>query len=537
MKKIILALSVCGLFFVQSCQNDDGLGEDPNAKVVLDTNASNLNKRINLSGSGVLDLVTSGALTGKLTETAAGNFPMSLLAEVTSPVYQGKVLKATHVDVKDHYVYVSYNTPGETYLGGIDVIDISSPNNPKLVVQAILPNVDISTVLYDGGKLYIAGAIDVDFNSPAETPAFVAQMPLQSGLLTTDYLLNPLASYVTTGVAVAESSYYAVSGNNGVLAKFNKATNVLETSIAIQDLRAMGKIDNKIVVLSGTQGVKVYNEGSLSLVSSIATSKDVADAKRTIDFQGANLLVAEGYQGLKMYNLSGGNLLQTIAVPTASVDLDPNDVVTNAVSVNGDYVYVANGAAGIYVYKTINGQLQLQGSVALSGSSNYVKSVGDYIFVASGNGGLKIIKKVTVPTIDCSNFPTYTGNQNLNVNSNEDLKYQGSASLKTVNVNANLTFCGSLSISQGININSNGVFVMKGSMAQGQYNSNSSNFNVNGTLKIEGSVVIYGNLVLNNGAKLEFVGADSEITIYGKVTKNNGVTITGTYKDTFGNLK
>jgi hypothetical protein len=233
---------------------------------------------------------------------------MSLLAEVNPPVYEGKTLMATHVDVNGKYVYVSYNTQGEAYLGGIDVIDISSPNNPKLVVQAILPNVDVSTVLYDNGKLYIAGALDADLNK-VDTPAFVAQMPLQSGLLTNDYVLNSLAGYVGTGLAVADSKYYAVSGNAGVIAKLDKTTNLLETTIAVDDLRAMGRIDNKIVVLSGTEGVKVYNAGTLSLESSFVTSTDVAEAKRTIDFQGNNILVSQGYAGLGVYNLTG-TLLQ-----------------------------------------------------------------------------------------------------------------------------------------------------------------------------------------------------------------------------------
>lgn len=534
MKKNLLALSLCGLFLIQSCQSDDN-SSGTDEKVILNANSESLNNRISLSGSGVLDLVTSSNISGKTTEEEAGTFPMSLLAEVEPPTYEGKTLMATHVDVKDNYVYVSYNTQGETYLGGIDVIDISSPNNPKLVVQAILPNVDISTVLFDNGKLYIAGAVDADINN-VPTPAFVAQMPLQSGLLTNDYLLSSLAGYVGTGLAVADSKYYAVSGNNGVLAKLDKTTNTIETTIAVDDLRALGRIDNKIVVLSGTEGVKVYNAETLNLESSFVTSTDVAEAKRTIDFQGNNILVAQGPSGLGIYNLSGV-LQQTIAAPTAAVDVDQNDVVTNAVSVYGDYVYVANGAAGITVYKTTNGTLNPLGTIALSGSSNYVKSVGDYIYVANGNGGLKIIKKVTVSAIDCSSFATYNGGQHLNVNSGDNFSYQGSASLKGINVNDRLTFCGSLAISQGVNVNSNGVFTMKGSMAQGQYNSNSSNFNLNGTLKIEGSVVIYGNFVMNSGAKLEFLGSDSEITIYGKVTKNNGVTITGTYKDTFNKLK
>ena len=125
----------------------------------------------------------------------------------------------------------------------------------------------------------------------------------------------------------------------------------------------------------------------------------------------------------------------------------------------------------------------------------------------------------------------------MNVNSNEDLKYQGSASLKGVNVNDRLTFCGSLAVSEGLNVNSNGVFTMKGSLAQGNASNRWLSLNVNGTMKIEGSVVIYGNLILNSGAKLEFLGSDSEITIHGTVTKNSGVTITGTYKDTFNKLK
>ncbi|MFA9188824.1 PQQ-binding-like beta-propeller repeat protein [Flavobacterium sp. FBOR7N2.3] len=537
MKKIVLALSLCGLFLIQSCQSDDSpSGEDE--KVILNTNSESLNGRIDFTGSGVLDLVTSSSISGKVAETEAGTFPMSLLAEVKPPTYDGKTLMATHVDVKDNYVYVSYNTQGDAYLGGIDIIDISSPNNPKLVVQAILPNVDISTVLFDNGKLYITGAVDADSNKVA-TPAFVAQMPLQSGLLTKEYTLNSLEGYVGTGLAVADSKYYAVSGDNGVIAKLDKNTNVLETTIPVEDLRAMGHIGNKIVVLSGKSGVKVYNAGTLGLESSFTTSVDVADAKRTIDFQGNNVLVSQGSSGLGVYNLTTGKLEQSFAVPTDSGDQDQNDLVTNAVSVNGDYAYVANGAAGISVYKTTDGELKKLGTIDLSGSSNYVKSVGDYIYVASGNGGLKIVKKVTVSSIDCSNFPTYNGGQWLNVNSGDNFSYQGSASLQGINVNQNLTFCGSLAVKQGININSGGVFTMKGSMAQGNYNSNSNNFNfnINGTFKVEGSIVIYGNLIMNSGAKLEFLGSNSEITIHGKVTKNNGVTITGTYKDTFNKLK
>lgn len=536
MKKIVLILTVFTLVLLQGCQSDETTPDGQNSKIILSTDAQSLSNRMNYSGSGVLDLVTAGNTNGRSAQDAsAGSFPLALLAEVSAPSYNGHTLKATHVEVKDHYVYVSYNTQGETYLGGVDVIDITNPNNPVLVVQAILPNTDISTVVYDNGQLYITGAVDVDFNLGLTSPAFVAKIPLQAGLLTSNYILTSLAGNVGTGLAIADSKYYAISGNNGVVAKLDKATNVVETTIAVSDLRALGRINNKIVVLSGTEGVKVFNADTMGLQSSFATPTDVAEAKRTIDFQGNNVLVSEGYNGLKVYNLSSGSLQQSIAVPAASADIDQNDVVTNAVSVNGDYVYVANGAAGVSIYKTTAGTLNFVGSIPLAGSSNYVKSVGDYIFVATGNGGLKIIKKVTVSSIDCTSFATYNGGQWLNVNSGETFNYQGSASLQGINVNANLTFCGSLAVSQGLNVNSNGVFTMKGSLAQGQYNSGSALI-VNGTMKIEGSVVVYGNMILNSGAHLEFLGSGSSITIYGNVIKNSGVTITGSYTDTFNKL-
>ena len=537
MKKIILIVAFLTLGILNSCQNDDAVLKNiQNGKVILNDNRQDLSNRLVHTNSGVINL-SGNALFGKsgMGENAI-DFPMSLLAEVVPPSYQGTQLTASHVDVKDNFVYVSYNKQGEQYLGGIDVIDVSQPNNPVLVISAILPNIDITSVQYDGGKLYIAGAADPSYINVVSTPAFVAKMTLNGGLLTNDYALTSLPSYVTTGLAVTSSNYYAVTGSTGVVAKLNKNTNQIETTIDVADLRAIGAIDNKIVVLSGTNGVKVLNASTLGVLSSFSTSNDVAGAKRTIDFQGTNVLVAEGLNGLKVYNTASGSLVQTLAVPTDIEGVAPGDLVTNAVSVQGDFVYAANGAAGVTVYKKMQNLLVEMGSIDLDGSANYVKSVGDYIFVATGTGGLKIIKKLTVASINCASFPTYNGGAWLNVNSNETLNYQGSAALQGINVNQNLTFCGSLSVSQGININSNGIFTMKGSLAQGQYGSNSTNFNVNGTFKVEGSVVIYGNLILNSNAKLEFLGAGSSITIYGNVTKNSNVTITGNYTDTFNKL-
>lgn len=81
---------------------------------------------------------------------------------------------------------------------------------------------------------------------------------------------------------------------------------------------------------------------------------------------------------------------------------------------------------------------------------------------------------------------------------------------------------------------------MRGSLSQGKYqqaNPTELIINDKAVLQVEGSVVIWGDLRLNSGAKINFIGNDSSITIYGKVTKGTNVTITGTYKDTENKLK
>ncbi len=550
MRKILPYIAAFSFLAAVSCTND---GEDfQNAQEnepILSSDIKTLSQRIDFANSGVLDLKNT---TGKTTN--AGDFPLVLVAEVAPPVYNGKTLRATHVAIEGNYAYVSYNTEGETYLGAIEVLNITNPNAPQLVMQAILPNTDVSSVRYDNGKLYIAGAKDI-YASGASTPAFVGSMTLSGGMLTNVLQQTVLTGKVGTDVTSSSSKYYAVSGATGILAQLSKTSQQVEVSIPLNDLRALGYNNNKVVVLSGTQGVKIYDANGLNLITSFATSSDVADAKRTIDFIDGKLLVSEGYNGVGVYNLSTGAKLQKLAVPTQVPNTNPVDIVSNAVSVNSGRVFVANGGAGIYVYTPENSNLQLKGSLDLKGSSNFVMSKGEYIFVATGAGGLKIIKTVVPASgaVNCSGYAAYNGSEWLNVNSGQTLEYSGTKSLQGINVNQGLTWCGALTASQGVNINSNATFNMYGQLYQGTQNNPWNSLNINsgallnlkGNLtayghmtlnsnanwRIEGNVTIFGNLTINQGSKIEFIGSNSSITIHGTVTKNGTSTITGTFID------
>lgn len=555
--KTLKLLAITNLILFVGCQgNEVEHSENQNEKKVI-IDGSNQTNRIKANNKGVLSIKEAPdedpQLSSKLSDAKnalvdasdiASNIPLVLIAEVEAPTYKGTTLKATHVAINGQYAYVSYNVEGNIYLGALDVIDISDPENPSVIVNAIFPDTDLSSVNYYNNNLYLAGA-SASLNNDGSNPAVLIKMPLENGLPSDDLTLLDMTGYVATDVIANANGLYGVSGSNGVLAKYNNTTQVLEQSVVINDLRAIGHYQNSIVTLSGTEGISVYNETTLAQTRQFATSQDIVESKRTIDFYTNHVLVAEGKKGLGVYNITNGTKLTNIDLPTITdEEINTNEIVTNAVSVENNHIFMANGAAGIAIYDFTKGiSLEnLTGTLEIDGSTNYVKSDNGYVFVAGGDGGLKIIKTVSSSTpgnsIECTGLPTYRGSNWLNVNSNDPQAYSGSASLKGVNINDDLTFCGSLAISEGLNINNGGNFYMSGSLAQGSNNKKWSSFNINGgaTLYLEGSLVIYGNMILNNGAKIVFLGNNSSITVYGDVIKNGSVTIEGNYTDTYNSL-
>ncbi|GAA3739746.1 MULTISPECIES: hypothetical protein [Flavobacterium] len=541
MKKNVYLLSFLAMSLLIGCDdnNDNKNDGQSSNNITITSDQSTLNKRLDLTNSGVIS-IENGALTGKSAETTNTSFPLVQIAEVKPPVDAiGRTLQASHVTVNGNYAYVSYIMRGDAYSGAIDVIDVSDPYKPKLVTSALIPNTDITSLTFSGSNLIIGAAKDVDKDTQlAGNPAIVFNMELSSGLLTDKLKTNYLESRVTTDVAANTSNYFAVTGDNGSLYKINSSTKVIAGKAALADLRSIALTSDKVVTLSGTKGVNIYNQSTLALQKSFATSNDVSGAKRTMDIDGTKLFVSEGPNGLGVYDINSGSKLQTIGITTAG-----EDNVTNAVSFNDGYAFVANGALGLNVYQSTT-QLNLLGSVGIAGSSNYVKSSGDYIYVASGTGGLKIIKmeKPSTTFASCLTYGLYNQGKDLILNSNDIKSYQGATAINSaiINSKAVLTHCGSIAILNNLTLNSGGTFNMRGSLSQGKYQQSTPTqliINSGAKLVVEGSVVIWGDLTLNSGAQIEFVGNTSSITVYGKVTKNTGVTITGNYVDTENKLK
>ena len=98
--------------------------------MLISNNLSVLNQRISREeNSPVYVFGDTSNLTAKSSNgTTASSVTIQLIARLLPPEYNEEVLQASHVRIVDHYAYVTYNTQGPRYLGGVDIVDISSPS-------------------------------------------------------------------------------------------------------------------------------------------------------------------------------------------------------------------------------------------------------------------------------------------------------------------------------------------------------------------------------------------------------------------------
>lgn len=534
-KHLVLGLAL--LLALYSCNDTSNPVND--GPITINSDSQALTARVKLDNAGVVGLINPNTPSGRIQEEAS-DLPLILVSQVDAPVVGSQTLRATHVDIDGNYAYVSYNTEGDQYLGAVDIFDISNPYSPKITQQAIFSDTDISALEYKNGKLYLAAAVNIDQNTEVTSPANLITVSVSGGQFTSDFIYTSMPGFVATDLANTNSNTAVTSGNDGVIGLFD-GTQTPGNSTAMEDLRAVAFGSDKLAVLSGSSGVHILDPNSLSEVASIPLTLDVAGAKRTLDIENGNLYVSEGANGAGIYKMSDGSLVSRLAIPIRPKDVDEADIVTNAVSVDDNLLFMANGAAGISISDVSNlAAIKQFGVLDIDGSSNFVRNEEEFVFVATGFGGLQILKinKVTTnPTESvCTGLPAYPGEYWLNVNGGETKSFGGAASVGGINNNSKFLFCGSLAIAQQFNMNGGSTTEVYGSLVFGRLNGGTQ-MNVNSKLKLSGSIVIYGDLNLNGGSSIEFIGSGNSITIYGKVNKNPSVTITGDYTDTEGKLK
>lgn len=349
-------------------------------------------------GSGVR------APSGQIQALARG-FSLRLVAEVSPPSIDGQVLQATSIAMSGNTAIVSYSMRGEPHMGAIDVFDVFTRKTPRLRSQALFSDTDINSVSIHADYVYIAEATA---EGAYPYPAVLEQMRLwQNKLVLDDNQRQPLTSYAGTGVLGTGSDVYVTSGDNGALSVFDRPTLTLTNSVALHDARWVDVVGGKVVVVQGTPGrISVFNEGSLELLGSYAfTGADIARSKSTVQVVGEKAFIAAGTGGVQILSINTGKVVGTVPLPDADVlGLDWSGVVTNAVAVDDDLLFISNGIAGVYVAQGSRDfdetgseeplEITLLGRLAFDNlePANHVEYKDNYLIIASGLGGLKTVE-------------------------------------------------------------------------------------------------------------------------------------------------
>ena len=395
MKTIIRVIPV--LVFVMILNSCDLFNNNVNdGRIIINNNVSDLSSRLEIKDEQIPLNGFDGATLSKTTAQDSSSFILVLRAEVPAPVHNGKTLRASHVAIENDYAFVAYNYEGEEYLGGIEVYDISDIVHPTLISQAILTDTDVSSIAYKDGALYLAEAQNPYIHDELQSAAVLEKMILSNGLLTTNTLKVDLGSYVATDVDVSSEYIYATTGSNGFIYEIDPVDlSILDTIGSENDYLGLAVDNDMIVYLNSKDFTSVWSYDRINDAGGwgIGFVKTLPESKGVVTIDDHYAYVAMNEHGVKVFDVNTGTIVDEIARPITPQGASEIDYVTNGVSVNGELVLIANGAAGVWVGSKYDGEaMEIYGSMDFQSSTNFVEGKDDVIFVATGFGGFRILE-------------------------------------------------------------------------------------------------------------------------------------------------
>src|SRR5256885_6870733 len=412
-----LALTLIGLTALidLSCSDASGPGNQSNGRISITNNAgvlasrvTYLNDAIPIDSAGVgypsAGVLLASATVSRSNAASQVTFNLLLKAEVAPPSIGGQVLQATSVSIVGNLAVVSYSMVGNPYLGGVDVIDISNKNHPVLTSEALFQNTDVSAVTTSGVNVYLAEATgDTGFAAPA---VFEVVKLVGTQLVLTGNPRTGLSSFAATSVAYG-TSVYATSGDAGSLFVIDPTLFTVTSSIALHDARWVAAGGGQVAVVQGTPGtLDVYSESNMSVVGSWPfKGADIAQSKSQLELVGGKAFIAAGDSGVQVLSASTGAVVGSVPRPNPdSLGLSPSVVVTNAVAIDQDLMFISNGEAGVYLaqgsqaFSTTGSETQqtitMRGKLRFGNlqSVNHAAFQSGLLIIAAGLGGLKIVQ-------------------------------------------------------------------------------------------------------------------------------------------------
>jgi len=412
MKKKTISLFILLVFgsilICSSCKKDKNPELDEQ-DVFVNNNKEELNKN--------LKLVNRPISIRSYTKESKMVIPYSFIQVAQIDPITG--LSASHVVLKDNYAYVTYNKQGDEHGGGVQIIDLSDKENPQIITSEIYTNADVNVVCAgingspENRNLYLG-------LSSKANGAVLRKINTNGGQFNgeyTDLNINDFTEDISASVngLVRAGDYLYLSCGKSVGGTYR--INATDMTYIDSDLYPNAKYiasngtssTSRLTTLCASENSTLHifeagqspaNSTSLDIGQIIHQNvDDPYKGKSTIYIAEDNDIawVSMGKNGLHAYNISdGGNSNPIYNTP----DYMLTSGNTNAVSIDNNLIYLANGADGLgfaTIPNTRETTVWMQGwwdMEEVNESANYVTTDGEWIFIAKGHGGLIILRKV-----------------------------------------------------------------------------------------------------------------------------------------------
>lgn len=424
--KSINRILIAGLLIVTACTNDDPIEEvatDPIVEAqqeadVVFMSAPSFGRMETINRTIVMEETGQGIQSGSNQNRNPEDYYWTWVAKVDSPIVSGQRLSATHSNINGNRAFVSYNKQGPEHLGALEVLNINDPAAPSLEFEVQFLNADINALTVENSNVVWLAASHKDHG------ATVYRINVNTQQVERINLSNSLPNGISAsanGISIT-NSYIVVSagktyGGLFFIDKSNRTVVDFESYSDCKYVDVVGNNDNTVFASLVTGDVATVKTGRVNDFGSNATFATGPIVHTNVDeaYRGKNTLHFDPYnndrvyvslaqEGLKAFNLNSGAITNQ---SSGTMLLEGN---TNAVALDEDYMYIANGADGIAIgTHVIDGQeinpMFVWDLAEQPASANYVTAQNDWIFVCKGLGGFNILyKQLRAPYVTVSPY-------------------------------------------------------------------------------------------------------------------------------------
>jgi len=276
MRKFGTLISFAAILMLSACADQTTYFVDFADEFFLENSELKLESSINYDNAGVLDIYESDSASGtsgKVNNDFAGDYPLTLVAQIDPPSYQGTTnLTATHVAIVDEYAYVSYNTAEDNYWGAIDIIRISDPTSPVISNRLFLVDIDANALAYENGFVYVVGGVDSEKSAQATSNSVTIKIAVENGRfnLAAGVAIGFQPGYNATSVKLLGNTVVVGSGKEGSMTAFSQNDLTTLKEVAFDDIRDIAIKDNALAILDASKGVS-FLDTNFAVTSEIPT--------------------------------------------------------------------------------------------------------------------------------------------------------------------------------------------------------------------------------------------------------------------------